>query len=369
MLDGHGKQATPSRFWRFNRPSREGGRLPGERFPLYPPSPWKTPQPPRFWRLEDRLEVLDGPADHAAYAGQCLDYWKSIAKAYLAADLDIHVHVRVGASHTHGNAQYLCAHFQGQAKEPRIDPWEGCRLAVRVRADARLDRGGDNDDRLNHAVFVLVPEILQVSDRVVLTASAARRRILPSIARLRLIDECPMFLQNASQLLLLDAVAVPAPPAAAGVTAGESALDARNFAAGPKERQLKHEMIETRPEIVHHVSNKHREPKRRRRDSLNERPHKVLAIRLELGAERCGLDFTGTEIFDLGYQEFEVILSAPELLSSPSERVVVGQPLGSPGAHALPFEEADATQAETDPGTSRADGTDPEGVHRPGAEA
>src|SRR5580704_114421 len=259
-------------------PFADVGASSAKRFRIYPAPPWEAPKSPSARRLELRREVADYRRDPIAYVSQCLAHWQSIPKAYLAGDLDLHVHLRFRPGDLDGNFQHLCIHFQRPSQETQANAGLSFGSAVAEAADLGLDLIRGHRDGLDHAVLVLLPKIVEVSSRASpLAAERVRvRRVLPAVTRLRPVEHCSVLLQDAFQEPVLD---VCGAPVGFGLATGECGPLGDALAPQPEERQLKDEVIQSRSQVVDTVADRRRDVERRLDNGIYARPERTLGVR------------------------------------------------------------------------------------------
>ena len=335
---------------------------------VYPAPAWSVPEGFRLRRLEHRLEPSEEAFDPSVYVGECLGDGKSISEACFAGELEVHVHMGITARDFDGQSVDLCINFQRPPKEALAVQHKLARdFAIAVAHQNRLHIRGNVDNGEHHAMLVLVPELLQVGELMPLSAMVdgrrVRTRVAPPVARLRPVDHCPMLRENPSELLRLDAGAVPAVLSAPLVAAGKRVGWAWDLTFGSQERQLEGEVVEAGPQTMHELTDDGCQPQVRLVDPADHPPEDVLVVRLHLGANNCGVDFAREKDIKFTVQKLGVLLCPPELLLRTTQRMRVRKPLPVPVHPALPLE-GDARQAAKT--NRRADGADAEGPDGPG---
>lgn len=316
----------------------ESGRRPLRDFPaladrrpqdgtlsFHPASPRQTPETASLWRLEDRLEPSDDRPDVVGDIHHRVQHGKSVSQADFTIDLDLHRHARVVAGDSDGDREDLGACFYGGPEEVDVDGGLTGRTTMAKWADGRLDLERRQHHRLNHAVLVFVPQVVQVSGWTPLPSADCSRAggVSLPVARLRLVEECPVLLQHPFQEDVLHVLRVPVAPRHA---AGKSGSFGDLLALHPEEGQLEDEVVEAGPEVVDYVSEDRGEAQLWLADAINDRPQRVLRVRLRLGPKGGKLDFSGLELGDLFLEEIKVLVSPPELLLTSRHRMVTGEP-------------------------------------------
>jgi hypothetical protein len=273
-----------------------------------PPAAGEAPEPPCLWSFKLARPERDRVPDPVAQARQYVQHGHSVAKGYEDAHLAIHFHLRIAAGRADAEGVDLCAALYRAPKNLGVEAQVSERFAA-SNGDhfaPNVERGGRY--RLKGAVLVVIPQVLKVreSDGPSPGESTLRGRVVPSVARLCPIDECPVSLANTAQLADLNLRRVPflASPAA-----GERDPAAGDGATGVEEGQLECEVVERGAQVVDKVSDECRQDRIGMLNRPTAPPDVPLCLSVELTDAGYGFGVPIEIGSDLIVQRFEVLLS------------------------------------------------------------
>ncbi len=241
----------------------------------------------------DLRELLDGLPSGATFA-----------ERYVKGNSAIHLHLDTGVGWFGSGAHQWCAVLEAFPVSDLLLHDLGVALnhaetrAMRTRSRI-ADRG---QRRMDDLVFVDIREVPEGGgDRIL--------RPVPSFVRLRLLEDCPVFLGNAQERAFLGRF-----PGALGHRKGEGATSRsllRSLAV--PEDQLPDKVVERRADVVDKIAENHPESGRRVfiHDAIDDMP---AALRVEIPHRSSDwLDVTVKEAADLPLKELGVLVCPLDL--------------------------------------------------------
>jgi hypothetical protein len=198
--------------------------------------------------LEFRRDKLHGLPSVAGDLFEEALTGRSITEAYLALDLALHFHVRVGSSDGDWDTEDFCIHLQRKAKDNVSLKGSSPNVAVptaRRNLEVHFHRGEKR--WLDQAMFVVVGNVAHEREGV--RVGGRRFRPIPTSIGLHSLNQCPMTLRESGKQKLLDVGGTK-------VVQRRRTRERRlvHFSA-PRvhEREFEDKLIERTPEIVNGI--------------------------------------------------------------------------------------------------------------------
>jgi len=215
----------------------------------------------------------------------------SIAKGYAEGKWAFHLHVRLRTAGVEPKQHDLCSVFERCAGAEEFPNLEGEGSFTDVDGTDQIPDVGERIRRVEDAVLIPVPEVVEDVERVVL-------RRVPALVRLRSLDECPHIAANRNPFERAgrSSFLIPAEDVSNEVHLG--GMDRERMVVLRRSPisldQSADEMVQGRAEVVDDLAKNDAQPKRHRLEYLEAHD---IAVRLRILLE---LDSIGVRVIPEG---------------------------------------------------------------------